>query len=74
MIRRWNADESGFKAIKKGLNSLQLLESTAGSGQRSQRKRFVVQRRSGKGTWSWITELGEIKMRDSFEKQYRMIS
>ena len=26
LIRRWNAGESGFKAIKEGLNSLQLLE------------------------------------------------
>ena len=50
-----------FKGIKEGLNSLQLLENIAGSGQRSQRKRFVVRRRSGKGTWSWITELGKLK-------------
>ena len=56
------------KVIKEGL------ENIAGSGQRSQRKRFVVRRSSGKGSWSWITELGKIKMRDSFEKQYRMIS
>ena len=41
-----------FKGIKEGLNSLQLLENIAGSGQRSQRERFVVRRRSGKGTWS----------------------
>ena len=61
LIRRWNADKSGFKAIKEGLNSFQLLENIAGSGQRSQRKRFVVRRRSGKGTWSWITELGKLK-------------
>ena len=27
----WNADESRFKAIKEGLNSLQLLENVAGS-------------------------------------------
>ena len=27
----WNADESRFKAIKEGLNSLQLLENMAGS-------------------------------------------
>ena len=60
-LRRWNADESGFKTIKEGRNSFQLLENIAGSGQRSQRKRFVVRRRSGKGTWSWITELGELK-------------
>ena len=32
LIRRWNADESGFKAMKEGLNSLQLLENMAGSG------------------------------------------
>ena len=60
-LRRWNADESGFKAIKEGLNSFQLLENIAGSGQRSQRKRFVVRRRSRKGTWSWINELGKLK-------------
>ena len=67
--------ESGFKAIKEGLNALQLLENIAGSGQRSQRKRFVVRRRSGKVLGrGWITELGKIKMRDSFEKQYGMIS
>ena len=60
-LRRWNADQSGFKAIKEGLNSFQLLENIVGSGQRSQRKRFVVRRRSGKGTWSWITELGKLK-------------
>ena len=60
-MRRWNADKSGFKAIKEGLNSFQLLENIAGSAQRSQRKRLVVCRRSGKGTWSWITELGKLK-------------
>ena len=49
------------KRVKEGLNSLQLPENIAGSGQRSQRKRFVVPRRSGKGTWSWITELGKLK-------------
>ena len=41
-----------FKAIKERLNSLQLLENIAGSGQRSQRERFVAARRSGKGNWS----------------------
>ena len=37
------------------------VENIAGSGQRSQRKRFVVRRRSGKGTWSWITEFRLLK-------------
>ena len=51
LIRRWNADESGFKGIKEGLNSLQIQGNIAGSGQRSQRKRVVVRRRSGKDTY-----------------------
>ena len=46
------------KRVKEGLNSLQLPENIAESGQR---KRFVVPRRSGKGTWSWSTELGKLK-------------
>ena len=47
----------GFKAIKEGLNSLQLLESIAGSGQRSQRKRFAcgedLEKVLGRGLLNW---------------------
>ena len=49
------------KAIKEGLNSLQLLENIAGSGQRGQRKRFVVRRRSGKGTCPGSLNWGKLK-------------
>ena len=69
---RWNADESGFKAIKEGLNSLQLLENIAGSGQRSQRKRFVVRTLSDASSLNIFRKILRLSLRQSAYGQVRL--